>query len=98
MGTTLVIGALFVGAINKCRKKKPEDEDAPPSSGMFANAEKLFVLAKVKIFTLFLTAQVVSQFATISSGTGDSSYPEPAATLVRALGMTNLDILGFGAF
>ena len=98
VGTTLVIGALFVGAINKCRKKKPEDEDAPPSSGMFANAEKLFVLAKVKIFTLFLTAQVVSQFATISSGTGDSSYPEPAATLVRALGMTNLDILGFGAF
>ena len=31
-------------------------------------------------------------------GTGDGSYPEPAATLVRALSMANLDILGFGAF
>ena len=41
--------------------------------------------------------QVISQFATISSSTGEATYPEPAATLVRALGMANLDILGFGA-
>ena len=41
--------------------------------------------------------QVIAQFATISSGTGDGSYPEPAATLVHALSLANLDIVGFGA-
>ena len=41
--------------------------------------------------------QVISQFATISSGTsGNGSFPEPAATFVGVLGVTNLNILGFG--
>ena len=39
--------------------------------------------------------QVISQFATISSDTGASSYPEPAATFVWALSATNFAILGF---
>ena len=53
----LLFGAPFVYAFKTCSTKKPDD--APPSSsGIFANIEKLFVLAKVKIFTLFLTAQV----------------------------------------
>ena len=54
-------------------------------------------LALVQICLLLLCWQVMSQFATISSGKGDGSYPEPAATLVRALSVANLDILGFGA-
>ena len=41
---------------------------------------------------------MISQFATISSGTGEGTYPEPAASFVRALAMSNLDILGFGEF
>ena len=39
--------------------------------------------------------QVISEFATISNGTGDETYPEPARTFVRALGVTNLDVLSF---
>ena len=39
--------------------------------------------------------QVISQFATISSDAGASSYPEPAATFVRTLSATNFAILGF---
>ena len=39
--------------------------------------------------------QVISQFATISSDTGDGSYPEPAATLVRALSVTSFEVVGF---
>ena len=37
----------------------------------------------------------MSQFATISSDTGEGTYPEPAATFVKALGVTNLELLGF---
>lgn len=40
--------------------------------------------------------QVISQFAVISSGTGgETGYPEPAATFVRVLSVTNLDVVGF---
>ena len=38
--------------------------------------------------------QVISQFATISQSTGDASYPEPASTFVRALSVSNFEILG----
>jgi hypothetical protein len=39
--------------------------------------------------------QVVSEFATISDGTGDEAFPEPARTFVRALDVTNLELFGF---
>ena len=39
--------------------------------------------------------QVISQFATISQSTGEGSLPEPAATFVRALSLTNFEFLGF---
>lgn len=38
--------------------------------------------------------QVISQFATISQSTGESSFPEPAATFVRALSVTSFEFLG----
>ena len=38
---------------------------------------------------------MISQFASISTGTGDTSYPQPASTFVGALGVTNFDLLGF---
>ena len=39
--------------------------------------------------------QVISEFGTISSGAGDETFPEPAATFVQALGVCSLDVLGF---
>ena len=57
---------------------------------------RLYRLAKMKFFVLFVGAQVLSQFSTVSSSSaGDGSFPEPAATFVRALGLSNLAIPGF---
>ena len=60
LGTVVAIGVLFVGAGRKCRKKTPDEPDdaAPNPSGLSATINDLYTLAKVKVFTLFLTAQV----------------------------------------
>ena len=52
--------------------------------------------AAVKLRILFFMAQTVSQFSVISSSNGDAgAYPEPAASFAAALGVSNLDVLGF---
>ena len=38
---------------------------------------------------------MISEFATVSSGTGEETFPGPAATFVRALSVANLDFGGF---
>ena len=50
----LILAALFLGVFRKFCKVKSE---ALPST--FATLERLYLLAKVKIFTLFLVAQVI---------------------------------------
>lgn len=45
-----------------------------------------------------LLLQVLSQFSTVSSSAGGGSFPEPAATFVGVLGLTNLDVPGFVPF
>ena len=119
----LVIGSLsLAGALRKVQKRRAAATSPGSSnSSLISKIEKLYLLAKVKFFLLFLACQVeflatffpslsllfdtvtiscappevISQFATISSGTGDEGFPEPAATFVRVLGVTNLDFLGF---
>lgn len=43
---------------------------------------------------LYVLFSVISEFATISSETGSSRYPEPAATVASSLGLTNLNVFG----
>ena len=98
-----LLGGVFVfvfaclACVYKKRRKKARSTIASstPMNSLFSKAEQVYSLAEFKAFTLFLTAQVVSEFATVSNGTGHEVYPEPARTFVRALGVTNLDIFGF---
>ena len=59
VSSVVILGAVFAGAIHKCRSRKIDapltETTGPPSK--FARLEKLFLLAKVKIFTLFLVSQ-----------------------------------------
>ena len=64
-----------------------------------ASQGRVYRVGTIKLFSLFLTAQTLSQFVFISDGTGsDSALPEPAASLVRALALTKLDFAGFVPF
>ena len=61
-----------------------------------ATAEALYAIGAVKGSVLFFTLQVISNFAQISSQTGDKkTYPEPAASVASALGIANLDVFSF---
>ena len=53
------IGALLVRALKKCGARKPDApaKETDPNS-FIARTEKLFLMAKIKIFTLFLASQV----------------------------------------
>ena len=99
VGGVLILAASLARMLSKKCKKEPKETDEPKAEKspdtFIAKAEKIYLLAKVKLFSLFLASQVISEFATISSSTGGGSYPEPAATFVRALAVTNFDILGF---
>ena len=52
-GVLVFVGLLLAGASKLCEKR---DTDAPPND-FFVEAEKLYLLADVKFFTLFLSAQ-----------------------------------------
>ena len=53
-------------------------------------------VGKVKFKTIFVTCQIISEFARITSFMNDSQqYPEPANAVSGGLGLTNLDILKF---
>ena len=95
VGFVLLCTACAYKKKDKMMENMKENEKVEKKSSFLANADQVYSLAKFKLFTLFLTAQVISEFATISSGTGDEAYPEPAATFVRALGVTRLDAFGF---
>ena len=56
-------------------------------------AEHLYRVGEIKLFNLLLMSQVLSQFVNISDSTGaESAVPQPAASLVRAMAVTNLDV------
>ena len=57
VGTVFAFGALFVVGVKKCRNKQNDGNLGEKKRLTFANVEKLYVLAKVKVFTLFLAAQ-----------------------------------------
>ena len=46
----------------------------------FPKLKQLWRVGAVKLRVLFFAAQIISEFATISSETGASKYPEPAST------------------
>ena len=56
----LVLCTVFASALYKCRNRKNDspnpETNSPPST--FASLQTLFLMAKVKIFTLFLVSQV----------------------------------------
>ena len=54
--------------------------------------------AGVKMFTLFVTAQVLYQFTAVTSASSESEdirYPEPAASFVGGLGIFNLEMFSY---
>ena len=88
----------------KGESDEPSTEQDEPSteqdsSSWFAEfAESvalLYRVGQIKLFTLLLMSQVLSQFVYISDSTGeDSALMEPAASLVQGMALTNLDVLG----
>ena len=61
-----------------------------------ATAEALYATGSVKGTVLFFMLQVISNFAQISSNTGEKKvYPEPAASIASALGIANLNVFSF---
>jgi hypothetical protein len=58
----------------------------------------LYDTAGVKLFILFVTAQVLYQFTNVTSASSepdDVEYPEPAASFVGGLGFFNLEMLSY---
>ena len=54
LGAVLILSGLSAAFVfNKCRRRKP-----PSDNSFFAKTESLYLLAKMKIFTLFLASQV----------------------------------------
>ena len=59
----------------------------------------LFIVTLVpQMFILFVTAQVLYQFTSVTSASSESAdveYPEPAASFVGGLGIFNLEMLSY---
>lgn len=57
----------------------------------------LYKIVKVKVFLLFVTAQVLYQFTNVlestSLGEDESNFPEPALTFVNGLALCNLEVM-----
>ena len=56
-GVVVLVGILTACLSKKCQRRKT---DTPPSA-FYVETEKLYVLAEVKFFTLFLAAQVETE-------------------------------------
>ena len=97
LGSVLVVLAVAVaGAVVSQRKRIT-------GSARFQSAksvvDEIKVTGKVKAKVVFFAAQVISEYSLISEKTQDNKgVPEPASTFAGVLGVTNLDILGFGEF
>ena len=58
--------------------------------------EALYATGENKLNILFFAAQMISQFASISGNTGEKrKYPQPAATVAAALGVSNVEVFSF---
>ena len=67
-------------------------------TGLKAKLLRYYKIGKSKTMILVQVCQVISQFSSISQGTGDGrTYAEPASTFVRILALTNFDVFVFGA-
>ena len=66
-------------------------------SGAHKNVKlaQFYNIGKNKALIIVQAVQVISQFTLISSNAGSKSYPEPAAAVAGALGISNLDVLSF---
>ena len=62
--------------------------------GCVAKLTRFWCKFECKAFVLFVTAQVLYQYSTVTSS-GESGYPEPARSFVNALSFSNLEFLSY---
>ena len=63
--------------------------------GCVAKLTRFWYKFECKAFVLFVTAQVLYQYSTVTTSSGESGYPEPAESFVNALSFSNLQFLSY---
>ena len=106
-GAMVGFAVLLAATIKKCQPganrdrsavSEADDDEAPPAATaslthLIQRAAHLYRVGEIKMFTLLVMSQTISQFVYISKSTGtNSAVPEPAMSLVGLLSVANLDV------
>jgi hypothetical protein len=107
LGASVVV-ASFVGLAacayrKKCKTKLSSDEQQEPETAPQRRCCRqrridLKTLARVsagKLELIFVAAQVIGQFSSISINDGGRQYPQPASSLAGVLGVANFAVLDY---